>query len=89
MRDLPQLLTSRFSADFRPIDLARRLDVGRSVVSNWATGVSVPDASKLPRLCEALEITAPTEVRELYAACKVPLPDTLFASAEAPAAASS
>lgn len=76
---LPTLLRTRLCVtSSSPAQLARRLGVGRPVVSNWLSGLAVPRPQKVAALCGALGLTTPAEVRELYAACKVPLPGVLF-----------
>lgn len=74
---LPAILSKKLTVS--PAQLARRLGVGRPVVANWMSGLAVPRPKKVAALCGALGLTTPAEVRELYTACRVPLPDLLFA----------
>lgn len=52
----------REAAKMTQSDLAKKINVGRTVVANWETGVSLPRADMLPKLATALGCT----VNDLY-----------------------
>ena len=48
-------------------ELAAKLDVTNSVISNWEQGLNRPDADMLAKLCNALEVS-PSELLNVHLA---------------------
>lgn len=47
----------RKAAELTQMDLAEKIGVGQSSIANWESGITMPEAARLPRIAEVLDCT--------------------------------
>ena len=57
MKRVNHIAHDRIKAGLTQSELAAKLDVGETSVSNWENGVSFPPAERLIKLARALDVT--------------------------------